>query len=411
MEKAKGGLLLNHEADASFVIKWPRSPDDGIIKVQRMPRSAHVALFLISFSSPVFICAQENPQKSPTLKQKTLVIAPETKSDATVAIPPITSVTVTINLKSDKQTPNADEVDLTKWLSREAALNGLQSTELEPWHIVVTYDQFDEDGDNVHSGVYEEYWAGVKKYKRTYKSDNLNQTDYATDKGLYRLGDQQWPDRAQLQVRSEVVDPFSYAATLAGFRGRNVERTFSGYELRCVLFEKDSVISNPTQYCFEPDGSVLRYSKGFGWFQTVYNQIVPFQGRSLAQEIEVTDGGKPYLRLHVETIEPISQLDDANFVPPPNAIGPLGDRVSGVHPVPIKTTFPQWPTALRSQHFTVTMEIVIGKDGHVVSAHGVSGPAEGYKVCEDSVKKWIFAPYLVLGNPVEVETKVQCSNN
>jgi len=43
-----------------------------------------------------------------------------------------------------------------------------------------SYDQFDEDGDNIHSGVDEEFWAGPKKYRRIYKSDNLNQTDYAT---------------------------------------------------------------------------------------------------------------------------------------------------------------------------------------------------------------------------------------
>jgi len=185
---------------------------------------------------------------------------------------------VSVNLKSEKKPAGADAVDLPNWLTKQAALNGLQSTDLRPWRIVVTYDQFDEDGDNVHSGVYEEYWAGAKKYKRIYKSGNLNQTDYATDKGLFRHGDQQWPDRAQLQVRAEVIAPFSYADTLQGFHGRNVERTFSGYKLQCVLIERDSGISDPTQYCFEPDSPILRYNRGWGWFQTVYNRIVPFQG-------------------------------------------------------------------------------------------------------------------------------------
>ena len=375
-----------------------------------MPRPAHVLLFLISVASFLtLVGAQEIPAINHTGNLKTLVVATEAQSNGAIPIPPITSVT--INLKNDNHTLGADAVDLAKWLSKEAGLNGLQSTDLQPWHIVVTYDQFDEDGDNVHRGVYEEYWAGPKKYKRIYKSDNLNQTDYATDKGLYRLGDQRWPDRAQLQVRTEVVDPFSYAATLVGFHGSAVERTFSGYKLQCVQLQKDSEISNPTEYCFDPNGSVLRYSKGFGWFQTVYNRIAPFQGRSLAQDVEVTDGGKPYLKLRMDTIELISRVDDADFVPPPTAVGPLGDRVSGIHAAPIKTSFPQWPASLRSQHFTVTAEIVIGKDGHVVSAHVVSGPAEGYKACEDSVRKWLFKPYLILGEPVEVEAKILCSNN
>jgi hypothetical protein len=296
-----------------------------------MQGSARVAFFVVSLVS--FFTSAGAQEKSQMGSLKTVVIATGAKTDGEIAIPPMTSVS--ISLKNAKQTSGADAVDLTTWLSKEVALNGLQGTGLQPWHIIVSYDQFDEDGDNVHSGVYEEYWAGAKKYRRIYKSDNLNQTDYATDKGLYRLGDQRWPGRAELQVRSEVVEPFYYAATLVGFHGRNVERIFGDYKLSCVLIERNSQISSPTQYCFEPDGPVLRYSQGFGWFQTVYNEIVPFQGRSLAQQVAVTDAGKPYLNLRVEKIELISHVDDADFLPPPTAI-PIGDRVSGVNPVPIK---------------------------------------------------------------------------
>jgi hypothetical protein len=383
-------------------------------QVKCMRRPADILLFsILVVSSLTIVHAQDlHPTTvDRTEDLKTLVVATETKSDSVIAIPPATSNSMIITLRGEKKAEPAGAVDLANWLNKEAALNGLQSTDLLPWHIVVTYDQFDEDGDNVHSGVYEEYWIAAKKYKRIYKSDNFNQTDYATDKGLYRLGDQQWPDRTQSQIRAEVIAPFSYAATLQGFHGRNVEHTFSGYKLDCVLVERDSGISDPTQFCFEPDSSVLRYSRGYGWFQTVYNRIVPFQGRNLAQEVDVTDGGKPYLKLRVETIELISHVDDANFIPPPDAVGPIGDRVSGVHLMPTKTSVPQWPASLRAQHFTVTVDIVIGKDGHVVSAHGVSGPSEGYKACEEAARKWVFPPYLVLDKPVEVEEKVEFSKN
>ncbi len=377
-----------------------------------MSKLAGVLLFsCLILGSLAVVHAQEGPATvSRTGDLRTLVVATEAKSNSIIVVPPATSVSV--SLRSEKKQADLGAVDLPNWLRKEGSLNGLQSTDLRPWHILVTYDQFDEDGDNVHSGVYEEYWAGAKKHKRIYKSDNLNQTDYATDKGLYRLGDQQWPDRAQLQVRAEVIAPFSYADSLQGFHGRNVERTFSGHKLQCVLIEKDSVISDPTQYCFEPDSTTLRYNRGWGWFQTVYNRISPFQGRNLAWEVDVTDGGKPYLKLRVETLELISHLEDADFMPPQEAVGPLGDRVSGVslHPINI-SSIPQWPASMRQQHFVVAVEIVVGKDGHVISAHAVSGPPEGYKACENAVRKWVFKPYLVLDKPVEVEQKVQCSNN
>jgi outer membrane biosynthesis protein TonB len=59
----------------------------------------------------------------------------------------------------------------------------------------------------------------------------------------------------------------------------------------------------------------------------------------------------------------------------------------------------------------VEVQIVIGTDGHVVSAQAVTGPSKAYKAAEDTVRKWIFQPYLVLGEPVEVESKVQLQNN
>jgi hypothetical protein len=238
--------------------------------MQYMTRLSNVILFSMLLVASLAIAHAPEQHPSPvngTANLKTAVVAAETKSKSVIAVPPATSVT--FNMAAGKKAASADAVDLASWLSKEETLNGMQSTNLLPWHIVMIYDQFDEDGDNINSGVYEEYWAGPKKYKRSYKSDRFNQTDYATDKGLYRRGDQQWPDRAHLQVRAEVISPFSYGATLHGFHARNVQRTFNGYNLECVLIEKDSGISDPAQYCFEPDSSVLRYNRGIYWYQTV----------------------------------------------------------------------------------------------------------------------------------------------
>ena len=143
-----------------------------------MPRPAGVVFFsVLVISSFVVVHAQESQPVSSSRTEglKTVVVATETTSGSVIAVPPVTSVR--INLKDEKRVAGKDAVDLPNWLTKEAALNGLESTDLLPWHIVVTYDQFDKDGDNVHRGVFEEYWAGAKKYKRTYKSDDLNCND------------------------------------------------------------------------------------------------------------------------------------------------------------------------------------------------------------------------------------------
>lgn len=376
-------------------------------------RPIAVVLFLmlsLGMATAVSVYPQEGHPAAENLK--TVVVATEAKSDSVIAVPPATSVR--FYPKGEKNPGRGDAVDLPGWFSKEEALNGLESPGLLPWHIVVTYDQFDEDGDNVHSGVYEEYWAGPKKYKRIYKSDNLNQTDFATEKGLYRLGDRQWPDQAQIQARAEVVAPFYYGASLEGVHGRTLDRVFGNYKFQCVLIEKDRVTSDPTQYCFEPDSSTLRYSRGLGWSQTAYNQVVLFQGRNIAREVDVTTGGKAYLKLRVDKIETISNVEDAMFIPPKDAVGPFGGRISGVRAQLVSNNmspFPRLPSSLRGQHVVVTVQIIIGKDGRVRSAHGVSGPREAYKACEDAVRQWVFKPFLVLDKPVEVEQPVEFHMN
>ena len=377
-----------------------------------MPKLSAVLTLIIAITC-LGASAQEKGTSSPavneSIKLKTIVVSASAPSDSAIAIPPATSVTFDRNPKN--AVADSDRVDLKSWISTVAALNGLESSALRPWHIVIAFDRFDEDGDDVQSGTFEEYWAGPTKFKRSYKSPDFSQTDYATDKGLFRVGNQRWPNQAEAQVRAEVLDPFAYAATLQDSRGRSMERNFNGYTLHCTLIEKNAGVSDPTQYCFEPNSSTLRYARGFGWFQTVYNRIVTFQGRNIAEDVDVTNAGKPYLKLRIQSIELIPQVDDAVFQPPADTIGPLGDRVTGISRMPIKTAYPEWPSSLNGQRFTVTVEIVIGKNGHVTSAHGVSGPQAGYKACENAVRKWVFTPYLVLGKPVEVEQKVQCAHN
>ena len=379
--------------------------------MERLARFILLMILTVGLSAMVHGQQGRPASENRTGSEKTVMVTAKAVSNSTIAVPPPTSVR--FGLQGDKTT-NSGDTDLAKWIEQQSGVNGLQSTNLPPWHVIVSYDQYDEDGDNVHSGIYEEYWAGPTKYKRIYKADDFNQTDYATDKGLFRSGDQDWPNPTQSQVRSEIIDPFYYAVSLDGFHARGVERTFGAYKLQCMFVERGPANSDPTQYCFEPNGSALRYSRGFGWFQTAYNRIVLFQGRNLAQDVDVTDGGKPFLKLRVKTLELLSQIDEATFSQPSDAVGPIGGRVSGVSLMPINPAVaiaPHLPNSLLNQHFAVGVEFVIGKDGHVISTHAVSGPPEAYKWCEDVIRSWVFKPFFVLDKPVEVEQKTSCTYN
>jgi TonB family protein len=54
----------------------------------------------------------------------------------------------------------------------------------------------------------------------------------------------------------------------------------------------------------------------------------------------------------------------------------------------------------------VILQAVIGKEGHVENLKVVSGPNELEQSAMDAVRQWVYKPYLVNGEPVDVTTKI-----
>jgi len=74
-------------------------------------------------------------------------------------------------------------------LAREK--NGLESSDVQPWHIRGRYTTY-KDGKPEDQGVYEEWWVSPTRYKRSITGQKFSQTDYANGSGLFREGAQDW---------------------------------------------------------------------------------------------------------------------------------------------------------------------------------------------------------------------------
>ncbi len=73
---------------------------------------------------------------------------------------------------------------------------------------------------------------------------------------------------------------------------------------------------------------------------------------------------------------------------------------------PVKPTYP--PIALTAHvQGEVILQAVIGKDGTIQNLHIVSGHPMLIKAAVDAVQQWRYRPYLLNGEPVEVETQVR----
>jgi protein TonB len=56
---------------------------------------------------------------------------------------------------------------------------------------------------------------------------------------------------------------------------------------------------------------------------------------------------------------------------------------------------------------TVELAATIGKDGSIENLKALSGPAELQPPSLDAVRQWRYQPYLLNGDPIEVQTTIK----
>ncbi|MGA9042658.1 MAG: energy transducer TonB [Terriglobales bacterium] len=77
----------------------------------------------------------------------------------------------------------------------------------------------------------------------------------------------------------------------------------------------------------------------------------------------------------------------------------------------IKKVNPKYPEDARKAHVEgrVTLQVTISKDGDVTQLHLVSGNPLLAPAAMDAVKQWKYKPYVLEGQPVEVESTATIS--
>jgi TonB family protein len=70
---------------------------------------------------------------------------------------------------------------------------------------------------------------------------------------------------------------------------------------------------------------------------------------------------------------------------------------------------PVYPSEALAKHLegVVVLKITIDKEGSVYKAEGVSGPLDLVPAAIEAGKQWKYQPYLIVGEPVEVETTAE----
>lgn len=296
--------------------------------------------------------------------------------------------------------------------------NGLEAPGLSPWHLKASYQTFDQAGNLKNSGVFEEWWAGPQQYKRSYASKDFTRTDYVTDTGTYRIGSDASPFFDSL-LESRLLDPVPETKSDLVLMKRN--ENFGTVSLECVALGRKMMNLNlaPTAlfpaYCFDLQKPMLRLSGSYGQRISLYNNMVKFQGRYIAQDFTIRENGNhAVLSAHVDVVEPLSTAADVNLVPPSDAV-PV--KKASETDVPwnilqshfIKKGYPEYPESAKQKRIEgkILMDVEIDEGGNVAEMTILSAPDPSLAIeAMRTVRQWQSSPFLLNGKPVPVHTQV-----
>jgi TonB family protein len=308
-------------------------------------------------------------------------------------------------------------------LHRAITANSIDDAEVKPWHLKLSFQLFDEKGAATEKGSVEEWWAGPSTYKTVYTSPSYTSTEIQTADGLYRSkGASSAPVLLQL-VRRQVVDPLPGEKEIADSKPDMQHHDFGPAKMDCIMLVQpiEKLVSPPLglfpTYCFDRDQDALRISFEFGSQLTVRSKLGIFQGRKVAVDQTTRFGSVNAITALVDTLETVSispsdlapsaELIKVSSSPTPVA----GDVMKGLK---ISGDLPIYPENAKRNHISgrVVLNARIGTDGRIRSLKVMSGPDPGLAISAlTAVRSWTYKPFLLNGEPTEVDTTIAVNFN
>jgi TonB family protein len=302
--------------------------------------------------------------------------------------------------------------DPTAIMMLATQVNGLNSPDLKPWHIKVAYQIFDENGQSKNTGIFEEWWVGPTKYKASYTSPGFTQTIYSTASGYFQVGDNKTPSLGEQMLVNGILRPLPSTKGIEGLSFDKRDMDIGTVVLQCITGRPKQSPNSPTMptYCFGKDLPAIRVTAS-GPFQSIYNSSLLFEQHYVAKQVHITNNQKPLIDANVSLLEAQEQLSDADLTPPTDATR-VSRRIrisSGILASNLLSkTRPIYPDNAQQSRVqgTVVLQATISTSGAVEDLKAISGPPILQQSAMDAVKAWRYKPYVLNGEPVEVESQI-----
>lgn len=319
--------------------------------------------------------------------------------------PGLTSICAAGAAQQNSLTPVVPADDPKAIMSMASKVNGISSDEVGPWRLKASFTLYNAMGDVIDRGTFEESWASEKRNRFTFASSGFTQTTFVSPKGWKNSGSHAFLPLLLAEVRHGFVLPLIEQRFIKGWDLSQQSTVVAGQPLTCITVDDPEL--NPMQrqlsrttYCFDVKTLVLRASIGSPDIQTVHNDIFQFHGRFVPRELTVRSPERVYLQAHLDSLESVSFIDQAELSAPEGAFDAPEHYMTCISQVDAKRlqsgkAEPEYPPAALSAHVAGSVNVLtqIDRGGHVYEAIPLSGPPLLQDAALDAVRKYTFKPY------------------
>lgn len=207
-----------------------------------------------------------------------------------------------------------------------ARSNGLTGKDIKPWHLKVSFKVLDDNGNTTDQGTYEEFWISWTRHKSVFTEGASAQTYYGTPKGTLRSGARVPESDLLFWMAKEFFEPIPFPENEIKHLNFVIPKSDSDASNLLCLTVKDN--GGRTQggwlsptYCVDKNLPIVRLgSHEFDSHRFVHNNISKFQGRYLPGDVEAFLGQKLVLKAHLDQVEVLNTINEADFTAPPDAV-------------------------------------------------------------------------------------------
>ncbi len=314
--------------------------------------------------------------------------------------------------------------DPRELLAAAAPFYDYTSKELKPWHLKATYQLYDEKGDPTEQGTYEYWWVSPQEYRSSWTRPGAMHTDWHTPDGKHHyLANGDALKFFEYKLQAAVLSPLPSSSELDPTKVRLERRWMpkSSPKVPCIMVipimpEHGQIQTVPLglfpTYCFDPNLPALQASYSFGTVAIEFNRIVKAQDKFLAREVLFFEGTHKILSATVDSMTYLNPGDPA-LAPAAAAHVVNPDKVQIGATVAVgnllKKQTPVYPQDAKDARISgrVILQATIGSDGGVHDLRVVSAPWPSLAASALwAVSHWEYKPYLLNGEPVEVETTI-----